>query len=91
MDIIINEKTLSIFDININKGVQSGIISIDEDEFKITYFGFRNYTTSFKNPEEKIRASYFTELVLDYKYPKSRIDFEVLPRIEFDGHRFMIV
>lgn len=66
---------------NINKGLAAGIISFNSDESKITYHCTRNYTTSFKNPEEKVRASYFSELILTYLYPAKRIDIEVtVPR-----------
>lgn len=54
---------------NINKGLSAGIISLNRDQSKITYHCYRDYTTSFKNPEEKVRASYFSELVLSYQYP----------------------
>ncbi len=71
----------SIFDKNILRGVERGIITISKDNSKITYYCSRDYTTSFKNPEEKVRASYFTELVLDYNYPAKKIDIEVvIPR-----------
>lgn len=66
---------------NINKGLTAGIISFNEDQSKITYHCVRDYTTSFKNPEEKVRASYFTELILTYQYPAKKIDIEVtVPR-----------
>ena len=68
----------TIFMENIKRGVLKGIISISSDESKITYYCSREYSTSFKNPEEKVRASYFVELVEDYKYPKERIDIEVI-------------
>ncbi len=71
----------SIFEKNIQKGKAKGLISFNEDESRIIYHCSRNYSTSFKNPEEKVRASYFVELVLDYQYPKERINFEVtVPR-----------
>jgi type I restriction enzyme M protein len=66
----------SIFEKNIRRGIEKGFISISEDNAKITYHGSRDYTTSFKNPEEKVRASYFTELVIDYEYSPKRITFE---------------
>ncbi len=44
---------------NINKGFTAGVISFNTDESKITYHCTRDYTTSFKNPEEKVKASYF--------------------------------
>ena len=68
----------SIFEQNIQRGIDAGIVSFNEDKSKITYACSRAYTTGFKNPEEKVRASYFCELVLDYNYPKEKIDFEVL-------------
>lgn len=38
-------------------------------------------TYSFKDPEEKVRAAYFVELILDYQYPKNQIELEVtVPR-----------
>jgi type I restriction enzyme M protein len=66
---------------NINNGLKSGIISFNEDTSRITYHCNRDYQTSFKNPEEKVRASYFVELVQTYQYPKNRIDIEItVPR-----------
>jgi type I restriction enzyme M protein len=63
---------------NIERGISEGIIELLEDKSRITYKASRRYSTSFRNPEEKVRASYFVELVLDYGYPKEKIDFEVL-------------
>jgi type I restriction enzyme M protein len=63
---------------NINNGLTGGIISLNEDQSKIIYHCSRDYTTSFKNPEEKVRAAYFSELVLTYQYPAKKIDIEVL-------------
>ncbi|MDD5237348.1 MAG: restriction endonuclease subunit M [Candidatus Omnitrophica bacterium] len=68
----------SIFMRNIQRGIDKGIISLSPDQSKITYHCSREYTTGFKNPEEKVRASYFAELILDYDYPQKRIDFEVV-------------
>jgi len=71
----------TIFLENVKKGADEGIIILPDDQAKITYHCSRDFTTSFKNPEEKVRASYFVELVEDYGYPKERIDFEVkIPR-----------
>ena len=71
----------SIFKKNIQRGIKEGIISFNEDKSRVSYHCSREYSTSFKNPEEEIRAAYFAELVLDYQYPKERIDFEVsVPR-----------
>ncbi len=68
----------SIFQRDIQRGIQKGIIKVESDGSKVTYFCKRDYSTSFKNPEEKVRASYFCELVLDYDYPTKNIDIEVI-------------
>jgi type I restriction enzyme M protein len=68
----------SIFQRNIQRAVEKGFISFSSDNSKITYRCSRDYTASFKKPEEKVRASYFAELVLDYEYPDKKIDFEVI-------------
>lgn len=66
---------------NIENGVKSKIISFNEDRSRITYHCYRDYQTSFKNPEEKVRASYFVELIETYQYPAKRIDIEItVPR-----------
>jgi type I restriction enzyme M protein len=71
----------SIFQRNIHRAVEKGFVSFSSDNSKITYHCSRDYTASFKKPEEKVRASYFAELVLDYEYPNKKIDFEVaVPR-----------
>ena len=71
----------SIFQRNIQKGIDKKIIKVESDGSKVTYYCKRDYSTSFKNPEEKVRASYFCELVLGYDYPTKNIDIEVtVPR-----------
>jgi len=71
----------SIFMENIKRGIGKGIISLSDNESRITYKCSREYSVSFKNPEEKVRASYFVELVEDYRYPQERIGLEVtIPR-----------
>src|SRR3989344_4318309 len=71
----------TIFMTNVKRRVAKRLLSLSTDETRITYNCSREYSTSFKNPEEKVRASYFVELVEDYNYPKERIDFEVtVPR-----------
>lgn len=67
----------SLFRNNIDRGIQAGILTLAQDESKITYHCSRECSFTFKNPEEKVRASYFVELVLDYQYPAKRIDIEV--------------
>ncbi|MGD9116764.1 MAG: restriction endonuclease subunit M [Dehalococcoidia bacterium] len=71
----------SVFMENIKRGIEGGIISLSDNESRITYNCSREYSASFKNPEERVRASYFVELVEDYHYPRERIGLEVpVPR-----------
>ena len=67
----------TIFMENVERGLKEKIIKLSDDKKRITYFCKREYSTAFTNPEEKVRASYFVELVLDKKYPKENIDIEV--------------
>lgn len=71
------EDLKSFVGLNIQYGLKNNLIEIDEEKNRIKYNCSREYETTFKNPEEKIRASYFVELIRDYKYPNSRIDIEV--------------
>ncbi len=74
----------NVFERTVERGVKAGFIEIDYDNERVTYFCKQDFNTSYKNPEEKIRAAYLTELVLDYKYPKNRIDFEVKTKPDKD-------
>lgn len=75
-----NDKN-SIFLKNVERGKQERLIIVSDDNSRITYHCSRDYSTSFKNPEETVRASYFVELILDYQYPQRQIDIEVtVPR-----------
>lgn len=68
----------SVFEENIKRGIDSGIITITENQRRITYHCKRDYSAFLKDPEEKNRASCFCELVLDYGYPPENIDIEVV-------------
>jgi type I restriction enzyme M protein len=59
--------------------IKEGIIKIKDD--KVIYPNEKTY--NFKDPEEKVRARVFIELVEKYKYPEKRLDTEVTgPRRE---------
>lgn len=63
----------------LDKGIKSKLISIDDK--RITYYAKSEKSYSYKDPEEKVRAIVFIRLVLDYKYDRNDIDFEVkVPR-----------
>ena len=72
----INNSNTIVID-NIERGIKENIIKLSDNKKRIIYFCKREYSTAFTKPEEKIRASYFVELVLDKKYPKENIDIEV--------------
>jgi type I restriction enzyme M protein len=60
-------------------GERKGYLTIKDD--RVTYANNKSY--NFKDPEEKIRANTYVELIEKYKYPASKIDTEVLgPRRE---------
>ena len=66
----------------INKGIAKGYIAINEDKSRIQYFT-KPQTKSYKysDPEEKVRAVVFLQLIFDYGYPINRIQLEVqVPR-----------
>ena len=76
---------LSFFEKNIEKGIKEGILKYSEDKSKIIYLGIgknkEDKKYNIKDPEEKVRASFFVELNLNYNYPKNLIDLEVkVPR-----------
>jgi len=93
----------TIFMENVERGLKEKIIKLSDDKKRITYFCKREYSTTFTNPEEMVRASYFIELVLDKKYPKENIDIEVkverripddradIVVYDEDGHDYLIV
>jgi type I restriction enzyme M protein len=56
----------------IEKGIQKGLISFDEERKKITYI-HQGKTRNFNNPEEQVQAEVFLKLVLSYSYPVERI------------------
>ena len=64
----------------IEVGKKENILKVSEN--KVEYISIGK-TYKITNPEEIVRASYYTELVTKYKYPKERIDLEVVvPRRE---------
>lgn len=71
----------SIFNTNIDKGIAAKILEYNKDETKIIYLGIgknkENREYKIKDPEEVVRASFFSELVLNYNYPAELIDLEV--------------
>ncbi|OPX25360.1 MAG: hypothetical protein B1H05_03980, partial [Candidatus Cloacimonas sp. 4484_140] len=65
-------------------GVDKKIIFFDKKKNKITYNEI-DKTYSFKNPEEKVRASFYVELIERYKYSKKLICLEVETKPDRDS------
>ncbi|MFW5719798.1 MAG: hypothetical protein ACOCXT_02100, partial [Candidatus Dojkabacteria bacterium] len=57
-----NNHSESVFLKNVQRGQDAKILSLNEDKSRITYHCSREHSTSFKNPEEAVRASFYTEL-----------------------------
>lgn len=74
------EEQKTIFEQNIERGVKKGLLVFSDDEKKITYVR-QGKSYRISDPEEKVRASYYTELILDYGYDANELDLEVtVPR-----------
>jgi type I restriction enzyme M protein len=60
----------------IQRGQEKGYITIKENRIYYNASG-KNY--NFKDPEEKVRAQAYVELIEKYKYPDRRIEPEIYP------------
>ena len=75
-----NKNTLSLFEKNLQRGISEKIIRISENGKKYIYPNISKNEkdfTHFITTEEKVRASFFVELILDYGYPQHLLDLEV--------------
>ena len=53
-------------------GIEKGLISFNEDKSRIKYC-YQGKERNYKNPEEKVQALAFLQLVIDYNYPERQI------------------
>lgn len=53
-------------------------ISGAENKQKITYVTSDNHNENYSDPEEKVRAEFWAELIYKYEYPANRIKVEVV-------------
>lgn len=53
-------------------------ISGTESKQKITYISSNNHSENYNDPEEKVRAEFWAELIYKYEYPANRIHVEVV-------------
>lgn len=49
-----------------------------ENKQKITYVTSENHVENYSDPEEKVRAEFWAELIYKYEYPATRIKVEVV-------------
>ena len=56
----------------IEQGVSQGLISFNEDKSRITYT-HQNKSRNYNNPEEKVQAEAFLQLIFTYGYKSERI------------------
>lgn len=81
---IICEDTITIYGgINmtyLDKAQKDGYINITgaEGKRKIEYITSERHTENYEDPEEKVRACFFAELIYQYEYPANRIKVEVV-------------
>ena len=53
-------------------GIEKGLISLNEDKSRIKYI-WQKKERNYNDPEEKVQALAFLQLIFDYNYPVSRI------------------
>lgn len=56
----------------VEKGIETGIIKLDEEKKFVTYVN-QNKKRNYNNPEEQVQAETFCSLVLQYNYPVERV------------------
>lgn len=61
----------------LDKAVEESLISISPDEKNITYLKIGK-TYKYSDPEEKVRANFYCELIYKYQYDFKYIDLEVV-------------
>ena len=63
----------------LDRAIKDGyaIITGPENKQKIIYVTSYNHTENYNDPEEKVRAEFWAELIYEYDYPAHRIKVEV--------------
>ena len=64
---------------SLQRAIKDGYVNIsgNEGKRKITYVASENHSENFEDPEEKVRAEFYAELIYKYQYPANRIRVEV--------------
>lgn len=65
---------------NLERAIKDGYayISGAKGKEKIVYISSDNHSESYNDPEEKVRAEFWAELIYKYEYPANRIKIEVV-------------
>lgn len=64
----------------LDKAIKDGFAYItgEDTKRKITYVTSDNHTENYNDPEEQVRAEFWSELIYKYEYPANRIKIEVV-------------
>lgn len=64
----------------LQRAQKDGYINITgvEGKKKIEYITSEKHVENYEDPEEKVRAEFFAELIYKYEYPANRIKVEVV-------------
>lgn len=64
----------------LQRAQKDGYVNITgpEGKRKIEYITSERHTENYEDPEEKVRANFFAELIYKYEYPANRIKVEVV-------------
>lgn len=64
---------------NLDRAIKDGYAYMTgaEGKQKITYVSSDNHSENYSDPEEKVRAEFWAELIYKYEYPANRIKVEV--------------
>lgn len=77
---MINENAEAMILTPLERAKKDGYINITgpEGKQKIEYITSERHTENYEDPEEKVRANFFAELIYKYEYPANRIKVEVV-------------
>lgn len=62
----------------LEKAIDDGYAFLDKEKKKIIYLASGNHSENYNDPEEKVRAEFWAELIYKYEYPATRIKVEVV-------------
>ena len=77
----------------LQRAEKDGYVNITgpEGKRKIEYVTSERHSENYEDPEEKVRANFFAELIYNYEYPANRIRVEVIVPDRLPSNRADIV